>query len=430
MVLLFTAIGGMFAASEIALVTLRETQIESMAARSKAGRKVKELTKDSNRFLSAVQIGVTLAGFFSASFGASQISPYLEPVLEGWGMSPGAAGATSFIGITLAISYLSIVFGELVPKRLAMQSAEAFSLIAAYPLSIITTLLRPVIWFLGVSVNTVLRLLGRDPDEIREDMDAEELRGYIAGFEAIPNRERRMVVELLSVGERTVAEIMTPRTEIEFLDAGTRIAEAQRLVTELGFSRYPIRGETEDDVLGFIHIRDLINPTAETASIGDLVRPALFFPEQKSVMSALTELRAKGTHLAIVVDEYGGTDGLITLEDAVEEFVGEIQDEYDPAPTLAFDPAHGGEVPGLLGRADFHKHLGRTLPDGSFDTLAGFMVMELGHLPKVGESVTFEDLRLTVKSLDGRRIDRVTIEVEPDASTTTPATTTERSRDD
>lgn len=415
MVLLFTAIGGMFAASEIALVTLRETQIESMAASSKAGRKVKELTQDSNRFLSAVQIGVTLAGFFSASFGASQISPYLEPVLENWGMSSGAAATTSFIGITLAISYLSIVFGELVPKRLAMQSAEAFSLIAAYPLSFITTLLRPVIWFLGFSVNTVLRLLGRNPEETREDMDAEELRGYIAGFEAIPTRERRMVVELLSVGERTVSEIMTPRTEIEFLDADTPIARAQEMVSELGFSRYPIRGETRDDILGFIHVRDLINPPSDTDTIRDLVRPMPFFPENKSVMSALTDLRAQGTHMAIVVDEYGGTDGLITLEDAVEEFVGEIQDEYDPEPAFAFDPERGGEVPGLLGRADVHKYLGRTLPDGSFDTLAGFMIMKLGHLPQVGESVTFEDLTLTVKSLDGHRVDRVAVSVEDES---------------
>ena len=412
-VLLFTLVGGLFAASEMALVSLRDTQIQAMAAKGKAGQKIQNLTADSNRFLSAVQVGVTLAGFFSASFGAAQIAPLIAPWFEDRGMSAGAAGTTSFIVTTIFISYLSIVLGELVPKRLAMQSAETFATIVAYPLSWITAFLRPVIWFLGVSTNAMLRLLGRNPNDQKSDMDAEELRSYVAGYDGLAKQERDMVVDLLSVGERTIQEIMTPRTEVEFIDASTPIADAQHMVKDLEHSRYPVRNESDDDIIGFIHIRDLIVPGAGVKTVRDLVRPVMFFPVGKPVLKALTEMRHQNSHLAIVVDEYGGTDGLITIEDVVEEFIGEIQDEYDREIPSKLDAATGGEVSGLLGRAEVVKYLARELPDGPFDTLAGFMVNELGRMPKVGDSVRLDDVLLTVHSLDDRRIDRVHVEIAP-----------------
>ncbi len=180
-VLLFTLLGGIFSASEMAFVSLRESQIEEMARKSKAGQAVQRLTADSNRFLSAVQIGVTIAGFFSASFGAAQIAPAVSPFFENLGLSASAASTTAFIVVTVVIAYISIVFGELVPKRIAMQSAERLAQLVVYPLSGITFILRPVIWFLGVSVNLVLRLVGRDPSEQREVMGATELRAFVAG---------------------------------------------------------------------------------------------------------------------------------------------------------------------------------------------------------------------------------------------------------
>lgn len=409
-VIIFTLVGSFFAASEMALVSLRDTQIESMAEKSRSGQKIRLLTSDSNRFLSAVQVGVTLAGFFSASFGAAQIAPLLVPALHG--VFGHGAGAASFILTTVAISYLSVVFGELVPKRLAMQSAESFASAVAYPLSAITALLRPVIWFLGASTNAVLRILGRDPHARREEMDTEELRSYVAGYEAIPETERKMVVELLSVGSRSVEEVMTPRTEVEFLDAGDLISDVQSQVNTMQHSRYPVRDNSnDDDIIGFIHIRDLIMPDPKLRSVRELVRPVLFFPEGKPVLAALSEMRAKNAHIAVVVDEYGGTDGLITIEDVVEEFVGEIRDEYDRELPVKVEITTGGEVSGLLGRAEVHKYLGIDLPDGPFDTLAGFIINELGRMPKVGDTVETEDVRFTVKLMDGRRIDRVFVKV-------------------
>ncbi|MDY5585161.1 MAG: hemolysin family protein [Arcanobacterium sp.] len=407
-VVLFTFVGAFFAASEMALVSLRDTQIENMAAKSKAGKKIQNLTSDSNRYLSAVQVGVTLAGFFSASFGAAQIAPLISPGLEG--VFGAGAFTASFILTTIVIAYLSIVFGELVPKRIAMQSAETLAIIVAYPLSAITAFLRPVIWFLGVSTNLVLRLLGRDPNQKSEEMDADELRTYVAGYEAIPETERDMVVELLSVGERSVEEVMTPRTEVEFIDASALIAEVQDKVSSLEHSRYPVRDGSDDDVIGFLHIRDLINPSPLKKTVRDLVRPVMFFPEGKPVLAALTEMRAQNAHLAIIVDEYGGTDGLITIEDVVEEFVGEIRDEYDRESPVKIEVATGGEVSGLLGRAEVQKYLDYELPEGPFDTLAGFIINELGRMPEVGDVVVRDDISFTVRLLDERRIDRIYVE--------------------
>ncbi|WP_353066461.1 hemolysin family protein [Arcanobacterium hippocoleae] len=323
-----------------------------------------------------------------------------------------SADTAAFILTTVFISYLSIVFGELVPKRIAMQSAETFAHIVAYPLSWITSLLRPVIWFLGFSTNIVLRLLGRDPNLKGEEMDAEELRSYVAGYEAIPETERGMVVELLSVGNRSVEEVMTPRTEVEFIDASDLITDVQERVSKMEHSRYPVRANSnDDDIIGFIHIRDLINPDPKLRQVRELVRPVLFFPEGKPVLAALTEMRAQNAHLAIIVDEYGGTDGLITIEDVVEEFVGEIRDEYDRELPVKIEIATGGEVSGLLGRSEVQKYLDIELPDGPFDTLAGFIVNELGKMPEVGDRIEKNGVRFTVKKLDSRRIDRVFVEV-------------------
>ncbi|WP_043500412.1 hemolysin family protein [Georgenia sp. SUBG003] len=409
LVLFFILLGGVFAASEMALVSLRESQVRSMAARGRAGARVAKLTSDSNRFLSAVQVGVTLAGFFSASFGAAQIAPVVSPVLVGWGVPESLAHGIAFVATTVVISYLSLVLGELVPKRLAMQSAEKFSLVVATPLDWIATLLRPVIWFLGASVDVVMRLLGRDPTAQREEMGTDELRSLVAEHESLGDEERDMVVELLSVGERTVQEIMTPRTEVEFLDAGMAVEKAQQLVGTLEHSRYPVCGENNDDVLGFVHVRDLINPAPHVRTIGDLVRDLLFFPTGKLVLNALTEMRKSHAHLAVVVDEYGGTDGIVTLEDVVEEFVGQIQDEYDREPPEVLGSGQVENVAGLLGRAEVARLFGRELPDGPYDTLAGFVMAELGRLPRVGDSVAWEGLALAVTAMDGRRIDRVEV---------------------
>ncbi|MDO4887385.1 MAG: hemolysin family protein [Actinomycetaceae bacterium] len=416
-VLLFTLIGGLFSASEMALVSLRQTQIDEMAKGGGTGLAVKRLTEDPNRFLSAVQVGVTIAGFFSASFGASNIAPEVAPVFEGWGMSTSGAATLAFVLVTIAIAYLSIVFGELVPKRLALQSAQAIARVVARPLAAVTALLRPVIWFLGVSTNVVLRLFGRNPRTPKDTMGVAELRAFVASQEEIGREEREMVVDMLSVGDRTVEEIMTPRTEVDFLSAEMTIGQARREVSRLDHSRYPVRqGTSDDDILGFIHIRDLIAPVDEGGAVGDLVREILMFPTGKPVMDALAEMRARHAHLAVVVDEYGGTDGIITVEDVVEEFVGEIRDEYDRELPVEIKRGDLREIDALASRAEVAKAFGIPLPDGPFDTIGGFVINELGRMPEVGDEVRWGAHLLRVESLEGRRIAWLRVTEAPESA--------------
>jgi putative hemolysin len=406
LVLLFILIGSFFAAAEIALVSLRESQVERLSERGRRGRTLVALVRDPNRFLAAVQVGVTLAGFVSAGFGASQIVPVLAPVLQSWGLPAGWASALAFIAVTLAIAYVSLVIGELVPKRLALQRAESTALVVAGPVELLARVTRPFIGLLSISTNALVRLLGGDPRTGKEQITGEELRDIVAATEELTAEERALIDDVFDAGDRELREVMLPRTEVAFLDASTPIAEAVSEVSDAPHSRYPVIRGSADDVVGVVHIRDLLVQDAKRAGrrVGDLARETTFFPGTKQVIPALTEMRRLRQHLAIVVDEYGGTAGIVTLEDLVEELVGDIRDEYDTE-------AAGSrtDVDGLLNLEDFADETGVELPDGPYETVAGFVVSRLGELPSVGSAVEVAGHLLTVTELDGRRVARVSV---------------------
>ncbi len=417
LVLVFILIGGVFAATELALVSLRESQLAQLAQQGRRGEKVATLARNPNRFLSAVQIGVTLAGFFSAAYGASTLAPDLAPVLTDWGLPSGAADTVAFIILTLFIAYLSLVLGELVPKRIALQRSAGVALAVAPPLDRFATLMRPVIWFLSKSTDLVVRVLGGDPAARREEISDEELRDLVSGHEGLSEEERRIVGDVLDVGDRQVREVMRPRTEVDFLDADMPVFKAVNLASTMPHSRYPVVGASTDDVVGFVHVRDLFDPQMSGRSIrvGELVRDVLVLPGTKRVLPAMTEMRRDGSHLAVVVDEYGGTAGIVTLEDLVEELVGEIRDEYD-TDELPIAAAAGGvvDVDGMLNVGDFAERTGVELPDGPYETVAGFVVARLGRLPAPGDVVEYDGVRIEVLSLDGRRASRLRVHPRPE----------------
>ncbi|SDT59683.1 hemolysin family protein [Jiangella sp. DSM 45060] len=417
LVLVFILIGGVFAATELALVSLRESQLAQLAQQGRRGEKVATLARNPNRFLSAVQIGVTLAGFFSAAYGASTLAPDLAPVLTDWGLPGGAADTVAFIVLTLFIAYLSLVLGELVPKRIALQRSAGVALAVAPPLDRFATLMRPVIWFLSKSTDLVVRVLGGDPSAQREEISDEELRDLVSGHEGLSEEERRIVGDVLDVGDRQVREVMRPRTEVDFLDADMPVFKAVKLASTMPHSRYPVVGASTDDVVGFVHVRDLFDPQMSGRSIrvGELVRDVLVLPGTKRVLPAMTEMRRDGSHLAVVVDEYGGTAGIVTLEDLVEELVGEIRDEYD-TDELPVAAAAGGvvDVDGMLNLGDFAERTGVELPDGPYETVAGFVVARLGRLPAPGDVVEYDGVRIEVLSLDGRRASRLRVHPRPE----------------
>jgi putative hemolysin len=418
LVLLFIAIGAFFAAAEIALVSLREGQVRSLSQRGTRGRRVAKLHEDPNQFLAAVQVGVTLAGFLAAAFGASTLAGDLAPVLEDAGVPPRVAEPVALVVITLVITYLSIVFSELVPKRIALQRAEGTSLLVAPILDRVAILFRPLIWLLSASTNAVVRLFGGDPDAQRESISEEELRDIVAGHQHLGREERQLIEDVFEAGERQLHEVMVPRTEVDFLDASTPVFKAVQVAASNPHSRYPVVRGSQDDVVGFIHVRDLFAPdlSGRSVRVGEIARPVKHMPGTKRVLSALSEMRREGHHVAIVVDEYGGTDGIVTLEDLMEEVIGEIYDEYDVAAEQA-RRLRGGEVEvdGLLNLEDFADHTGLELPEGPYETVAGFVIHQLGRLPEVHESVEALGHRFTVTELDGRRISQVRLTPLPEA---------------
>ncbi|HSN11947.1 MAG TPA: hemolysin family protein [Propionibacteriaceae bacterium] len=421
LILLFILIGGVFAAAEMSLVSLRESQLKQLAERGKRGAKVAELSLSPNRFLSAVQIGVTLSGFLSAAFGGATLAERLTPVLVRWGLPQGLAATVSLVLITLAISYFSIVLGELAAKRLAMQRAEAFAMALAPLVDAIAKAVRPLIWFLGVSTNAVVRLFGGDPSAGREQVTEEEIRALVSGAPSFGIEERKIVDELFDAGERSLREVMVPRTEVDFLAGSMSAHAAMREVRGAPHSRYPVTGQTVDEVLGFLHVRDLMDLDASTRNwpVSRLVRPVISLPETVKILHALSEMRRTGSQLAIVADEYGGTAGIVTLEDLVEELVGEIQDEHHVAHVSFVRLSGAVDVDGLITLEDFAERTGYQLPEGPYDTVAGYWVAQRGELPEVGDTIrvsvpqvagtarsTFD---MTVTELDGRRAARITI---------------------
>lgn len=411
-VLIFILIGGFFASAELALVSLREGQVQRLSTRGRRGRRLAIVAANPNRFLAAGQVGVTLAGFISAGFGGAEIAPMIAPYLVGWGMSESWAGTVSFIAVTVVIAYLSLVLGELVPKRLALQRVESVALASAGTIDVIAKIFRPFIALLSVSTNAIMRVFGGDPHAAKEQISGEELRDLVAAHEDLSVEERELIDDVFAAGDRELREVMIPRTEVEFLDASMPIFKAVKAVVDQPHSRYPVIRDSMDDIVGFVHVRDILAPDLAERSIrvGEMVRPMTAFPGTKGVLSTLTEMRRLRQHLAIVEDEYGGTAGIVTLEDLVEELIGDIKDEYDlvqrPEAARSFGVT---TVDGLLNIEDFAEETGIELPEGPYETVAGFVVSRLGEVPGVGDEVIVDAHRFEVTELDGRRIARVRV---------------------
>ena len=410
-------VAALFVAAEIALISLRESQIRQMASKGKRGMRVSLLAANPNRFLAAAQVGVTVCGFLSAALGAQQIGKYVQPWLQGMGLSRGWSNTFSLIGLTLMIAYISLVFGELVPKRLALFRTEAIALTAAPIIDVLAMVFRPIIWLLSHSTNFIVGLFGLDPLEQRREMSEEELLDLVSGHAALSDEERDIVEEVFNASDRQVHEIMVPRTEVDFLDGSLTIGRAIALAVDSPHSRYPVVRGSSDEVIGFIHVRDLLDKSlaGNSEKIQELVRKIMFLPGTKGVLPALTEMRSQRQHLAIVLDEYGGTDGIVTMEDLVECLIGDIRDEYDsPEPEISQEIRTGDfEVDGLISIEDLNHETGVNIPEGPYETLSGFVMHFLGRLANNHDVVSVDGARITVLSMEGKRAGTLLISRKP-----------------
>lgn len=406
-------VGSFFVAAEIALISLRESQIRQIALKGKRGARVAKLAENPNRFLAAAQVGVTVCGFLSAALGAEKLGIYVIPELVKLGLSDEVANTVSLIGVTLIIAYFSLVFGELVPKRLALYRTEAISLSSAGIIDVLAKFFRPVIWLLSRSTDIVVRIFGIDPKEQRSQMSEEELLDLVTGHSALTDEERDIVEEVFNASEREVHEIMVPRTEVDFMDASLSISKAIALAVEKSHSRYPVVRGSTDEVIGFIHVRDLLDTSLvnSTGKIQELVRNIMFLPGTKGVLPALTEMRNQRQHLAIVLDEYGGTDGIVTLENLVECLIGDIKDEYDADESEVSEESRTGdfEIDGLISIEDLREKTGVEIPDGPYETASGFVMHYLGRIPVAHDVVSINGARFTVLTMEGKRAGQLLI---------------------
>lgn len=412
-VLFLILLGALFVAAEIALISLRESQIKQLALKGKRGARVAVLAENPNRFLAAAQVGVTFCGFLSAALGAERLGIYVEPELIKLGLSDGVASVISLVGITIVIAYFSLVFGELVPKRLALFRTEAIALSSAGVIDWLAKLFRPIIWLLSKSTDFVVRMFGLDPAEQRTQISEEELLDLVAGHAALSDEERDIVEEVFNASERQIHEVMVPRTEVDFMDASLTVGKAIALAIDKAHSRYPVVRGSSDEVIGFIHVRDLLDTSLVSpgGKIQELVRNIMFLPGTKGILPALTEMRSQGQHVAIVLDEYGGTDGIITLEDLVECLIGDIRDEYDEEEREISHEARTGdfEIDGLTSIEDLLDDAGIEIPEGPYETASGFVMHFLGRIPVENDVVNVNGLRITVLSMEGKRAGQLLI---------------------
>ena len=419
-VLALIAVEGIFVAGEISLISLREGQVQAMAEHGKRGRAVARLVSNPNRFLATVQIGVTSTALLSSAFGAVTLSNSAKDALIKHGVGSGLASAVGIIGVTLIISFVTLVVGELAPKRLGLQRPEAAAKLLAPGLGRLATFFRPVIWLLSLSTDLVVRILGGDPNAGKTAISQDELRGLVAAHESLSNDERQLIDDVFAAGERTISEVMVPRTEVVFLDAGLSVGRAVKTLLDSPHSRYPVMDGSQDDIIGFVHIRDLVLADRDRArTVRDHMREVARLPGTKKVLIALSEMRRGGDHLAIVVDEYGGTDGIVTLEDLIEEVIGDIRDEYDDkfsGDEVRLRRLGGGaiEVDARSNLDEFADRTGHSLPPGPYETAGGYVMARLGRLPSVGDVAEGEGFTLTVTSVDGRRAARLRFRPTPD----------------
>ena len=405
------ALGGIFAAAEIALISLRESQVKQISVKGKRGARVFKLSKNPNRFLAAVQVGITLCGFLSAALGAEQLGKYVIPELEGVGISSQYSEIISIVAITLVIAYISLVFGELVPKRLALYKSESIALATASTLDIVATIFRPIIWLLSHSTDLILKIFGINSKMQQNQISEVELMELVSGHADLTKEEREIVEEVFNASDRLIHEIMVPRTEVDFLDASLSISQARKMAVELAHSRYPVVRGSSDEVIGFLHVRDLLNPKLDDAQITimELIRNILFLPGTKGVLPALTEMQTKRQHIAIVLDEYGGTDGIVTLENLVECLIGEIHDEYDPHEAdKTFEKRTGDiELDGLISLEELQEVSGISLPEGPYETLSGFTMHYLGRIAQANDVIKINGARFTIISMNGKRVGQI-----------------------
>ncbi len=413
-ILVLVLVNGWFAAAEIALISARRAALKQRADEGSAGaRAALGLMEDPSRLLAAIQVGITLVGF-----GASALTAVtLEEPLRLWFVSLGfgwltrVAGPLSLVVVTLGISYVTLVLGELTPKRFGLVRAEGVAVSVSRPVAGLSRVFAPVVWLLSHSADVVGRLLGLKPGQGREGVSEEEIKLLVTEQGTLLEEEKRMITEIFELGDTVAREVMVPRVDMRLAEDDATIEEAVSIMQGSGLSRLPIFHEDRDRIVGVLLLKDLVGPIAARRAdecVTDYMRDPVFIPETKPILPLLSEMQRTRNHMVILVDEYGGTAGLITIEDIVEEIIGEIADEFDPDRALVTSVRPNEWI--IEGGLPIEDALEMGLPveeSPEYDTIAGWVLSRLGRIPSVGERFSVGEYDFRVQQMRRRRISRL-----------------------
>jgi putative hemolysin len=417
-VLALILFNGLLAMSELAVVSSRAIRLQQRAESGDEGAKrALDLANEPNRFLSTVQFGITLIGIIAGFFGGASIAEDLRTVMVDAGVSSGVAGTLSVIIVVGIITYLSLVVGELVPKRIAMHNPEAIAALVARPLQVLSKIATPFVAVLAASTSILLKLIGLGGEKTT-GVTEEEIRlmiGISAESGTVEEAEAELLDRVFHFGDRRVHEVMVPRTEVVWLESDSLIKDFFPIYAEHPHSRFPVYEETPDNVIGVLGIKEVLRRLAlklvdENDPIAALLTPSMFVPETKLIGELFREMQEEGMQMAIAVDEFGGTAGIVTLEQLIEEMVGRMHDELGPDEVEIFEiDDRTAEVDGGLSVEEAREELELDIPEGPYDTIAGYVLAQLGRIPNEGESLVLDNVQITVLEMKGPKIERLRV---------------------
>ncbi|MDF2840581.1 MAG: Hemolysins-related protein containing domain [Clostridia bacterium] len=421
--IIFALIGAnaFFAASEMAIVSVRQARLKPLIDDgNKAAIIVSKFLEEPSKLLATIQIGITFAGFLASAIGAQTLSSALALFLANLNIPVIAASAKvlATLIVTIIIGFFTLVLGELVPKRLALEKSEKIAMFVAKPIRILSKITSPAVKMLSFTTNLVAKLLGGSNTVSSSQITEEEIRLMInVGEEKgiFQETETNMINSIFEFDDTAAKEVMTPRNHIIAVSIEATVDEILEIIVEENFSRIPVYENSIDNVIGLLYVKDLFalikKSTDWEISLKDLIRPAYFVPEYKKIDELFKEMQKSKTHIAIVIDEYGGTAGLITIEDLLEEIVGNIFDEYDDV-VLEYEQLddHTYVVDGMLSMSEINDIMNLDLPEEEFDTISGMILSLSGKMPEVGDEVKFEDLDFRIEEVDDKRISKIKIQ--------------------
>ncbi len=432
---LLTLVNGYFSMSEMALSTAKKVLLDHEAEDGDArAAKAAKVIDNPTGFLAAIQVAITLVGFFSSAFAATSLSGPLATWLVGFGMHEGSAHALATVLITLIVSYFSIVVGELVPKRIAMADAEKVSKSVAGPIHGFATVAKPLVWLTSASANGLAHLLHIKSADDRQDVSEDEIRYMVTDSDELSDQEKSMIHDVIDLGDAIAREVMVPRVDMTLMPDTATLGDTLEVMRRTGYSRLPIYHRSVDRVVGIAHIKDIIGPILngkKDEPVSRHMREADYVPDTKDIIPLLSEMQSSHDQMVIVVDEYGGTAGIITIEDIVEEVVGEIEDEFDPDNKYLTQLSDREWLVDGRFSIDDAIELGWPIEDNDeYETIAGFVLELADKLPRPGDVFQKDGYTFRVQSMRGRRLSMLRVTAPEPPAPEAPAADDDAQQDE